>query len=62
MSCICCIRTSHQDLPAFTSGGVYEVKQHASRLLRQQVYADLQGREKPSLLSVKQSELGVPEF
>lgn len=35
MSCIYCIRTSHQDSPAFISGGVYEVKQHASQLLRE---------------------------
>ena len=63
MSCICCIRTSHQDLPAFVSGSVYEVKQHASQLLRRkQVCADLWEKEKPSLLSVRQSELGVPKW
>lgn len=43
------------------TGDIYEVEQRASQSLRKQVPADLQEREKPSLLSVIYNELEVPK-
>lgn len=63
MDCICSIRTSHQDSPAFISGSVYEVKQHVSQWLRENRSVLVCERQNsPACFSGRQSELGVPKW